>query len=340
MLGPSGFFIPNNIDTGSPESNALELIHTSADGFSELYRGIKNGRFFVYKSLKKEYRGQPLYEELLKKDFNIGFSLSHPGICQYFAMVNHPAIGNCIIMEWIDGISLEELLKRGTVDGALTKKIICEMCDALDYIHRKQTTHRDLKPENIMITNNGRNVKIIDFGLSDADSYNVLKAPAGTRIYASPELLSGRDVDLRTDIWSLGIIIGELTGRYGRICRKCMKRAKEDRYASAQEVKNAILSHSTRRIAASLFSTMLCIGLAIMIWTFLPDRDGQPVPDAEETVSQITAVTDTVAVTPEPAETKPAAKELAPKSSTHNSKEDLDAASLDDLFNEAAGLIL
>lgn len=56
-----------------------------------------------------------------------------------------------------------------------------QTCAALDYIHRRQIIHRDLKPENIMLTGNGGNVKLIDFGYSDTDSYAVLKQPAGTR---------------------------------------------------------------------------------------------------------------------------------------------------------------
>ena len=172
MPGPSGFFLPNIQNSTNNDSDRLELIHSSDDGFSELYRGCKNGRFFVYKALKKEYRGNPLYEELLRKDFNIGFSLSHTGICQYFGLIDFPSIGNCIVMEWIDGRNLENLISSGEIGKGLARKIICELCDALGYIHKKQIIHRDLKPENIMITDNGHNVKIIDFGFSDADSYS------------------------------------------------------------------------------------------------------------------------------------------------------------------------
>lgn len=226
MFGPSGFFLPNTSGDTKRDSYDLELIHTSENGFNELYRGCKNGRFFVYKALKKEYRGNNLYEELLKKDFNIGFSLSHIGICQYFGMIDFPTIGNCIIMEWIDGCTLESLIKEGQIDKPLAKKIICDLCDALEYIHRKQIIHRDLKPENIMVTNNGRNVKIIDFGLSDADSYNILKAPAGTKFYASPELIAGEPIDARSDLWSLGLIIKELSRSYGHIVSRCLQRDK------------------------------------------------------------------------------------------------------------------
>ena len=182
MLGPSGFFLPAGAGNTDHDSNDLELIHSSEEGFNELYRICKNGRFFVYKALKAEFRGNNLYEDLLDKDFNIGFSLNHSGICQYYAKIAHPVIGNCIVMEWIDGCTLESLISKGKIEGKLAKKIICEICDALDYMHRKQVIHRDLKPENIIITHNGLNVKIIDFGLSDTDSYGTLNVPAGTRI--------------------------------------------------------------------------------------------------------------------------------------------------------------
>ena len=138
MLGPSGFFLPSGPENADTASNDLELIHTSKDGFNELYRVCKNGRFFVYKALKKEYRGNLMYEDLLTKDFNIGFSLTHPGLCQYFAKISHPEIGSCIVMEWIDGCTLEELISSGHIDKMLAEKIICEICDALGYMHRRQ----------------------------------------------------------------------------------------------------------------------------------------------------------------------------------------------------------
>ena len=162
MIGPSGFFLPSGPDDIN-YSNDLELIHSSKDGFNELYRVQKNGRFFVYKALRPELYGNLLYEDLLTKDFNIGFSLSHPGLCQYYGKISHPQIGSCIIMEWIDGCTLEELMTEDRIDRTLARKIICEICDALGYMHRKQIIHRDLKPENILITHNGQNVDPLDY---------------------------------------------------------------------------------------------------------------------------------------------------------------------------------
>lgn len=290
MLGPSGFFLPSGPENANTASNDLELIHTSKDGFNELYRVCKNGRFFVYKALKKEYRGNLMYEDLLTKDFNIGFSLTHPGLCQYYAKISHPEIGNCIVMEWIDGCTLEELISSGHIDKMLAEKIICEICDALGYMHRRQVIHRDLKPENILVTHNGQNIKIIDFGLSDADSFAAFKAPAGTKIYASPELSAGEPIDNRSDIWSLGVIIGEMHANYRKVAGRCLMRDREKRYASAEEVKNAILHESSRKfwkavlwVAASGVAAALTAG--IIIRGFEPQQNAEPSDEVRAEVS-------------------------------------------------------
>ena len=345
MLGPSGFFLPDAPGSIHIDSQSLELIHSSESGFNELYRGSKNGRFFVYKALKKEYRGNPLYEELLKKEFNIGFSLDHTGICQYFGFIDFPSIGHCIVMEWIDGRNLESLLCEGVVDKTLARKIICETCDALEYIHRKQIIHRDLKPENIMITNNGRNVKIIDFGLSDADSYCSFKAPAGTMAYASPELIAGEKLDARSDIWSIGVIINELSSSFRFISSRCLRRDKEQRYNSAAEVKRAILQEPARKIKRSVAATIVFMSIAGAVWMASVNQEteiGEPAPAAVMPVPDIaTSVQDTV---PKPVHDPAGAaivKKTTPKnSSPHNSEENFDADDLDNMFKDAAELIL
>ena len=290
MLGPSGFFLPSGPENADTASNDLELIHTSKDGFNELYRICKSGRFFVYKALKKQYRGNLMYEDLLTKDFNIGFSLTHPGLCQYFGKIRHPEIGNCIVMEWIDGCTLEELISSGHIDKMLAEKIICEICDALGYMHRRQVIHRDLKPENILITHNGQNVKIIDFGLSDADSFAAFKAPAGTKIYASPELLAGEPIDNRSDIWSLGVIIREMHPYYRKVADRCLLRDRAKRFASAEEVKNAILHESSRKFWKAVLWVAVCGVLAalaagVIIKGFEPQQNAEQSDEVRAEVS-------------------------------------------------------
>lgn len=255
-----------------------------------MYRICKNGRFFVYKALKEEFRGNLMYEDLLTKDFDIGFSLNHSGICQYFGKICHPVIGNCIVMEWVDGCTLEELISTGNITRPLAEKIICEICDALDYMHRKQIIHRDLKPENILITHNGHNVKIIDFGLSDADSFAAFKAPAGTKIYASPELLAGEPIDNRSDIWSLGVIIGEMHPYYRKVADRCLMRDRAKRFASAEEVKNAILHESSRKFWKAVLWVAVCgvaaaLAAGVIIKGFEPQQNPDPSGEVQSEVA-------------------------------------------------------
>ena len=372
MIGPSGFFLPTGPGSGHHESNDIELLHSSEDGFSELYRVCKNGRFFVYKALKKQYRGNLMYEDLLSKDFNIGFSLTHPGLCQYFAKIRHPETGSCIVMEWIDGCTLEELIATGDVDKSLAEKIICEICDALGYMHRRQVIHRDLKPENILVTHNGQNVKIIDFGLSDADSFAAFKAPAGTRIYASPELLAGEPIDSRSDIWSLGVIIGEMHPYYRKVAEKCLVRVREKRFASVEEVKNAIQHERARKfwmavlwVAAIVVAATLATGIASSYLTELPSASTSEPQQKAEISSPVRNDADSTLVTAPQQTGQPApqtetkshnAAHKSPKKAskttvdditeTHievpeqKTEENIDAEALENLFKETAGQIL
>ena len=337
MLGPSGFFLPADQANNANESNDLELIHTSKDGFNELYRVCKNGRFFVYKALKEDFRGNLLYEELLTKDFDIGFSLTHPGLCQYFGKISHPTIGNCIVMEWIDGCTLEEFITTKGISRQLAQKIICEICDALDYMHRKQVIHRDLKPENILITHNGQNVKIIDFGLSDMDSYGTFKAPAGTRIYAAPELIAGESVDGRCDIWSLGVIMSEMHPYYSHVWKKCLARDRGSRYPDAVSVKKAVLKERSRKTWKAILWCIIALtvmGALAFIYSqnSIPSREQSKRPIATDTIAADTIV---FKASEDGAKTKPAAE-----SSTPPPAENLDADALEALFNDAAQSIL
>ena len=165
----------------------------------------------------------------------IRHTLDHPNICPVLDFMNIPGLGNCIVMQWIDGESLADLLPnlshRSPSGRSTLRKIIFELCDALEYLHRHQIIHRDLKPGNIMITRNGRNVKLIDFGLADADWYATFKNPAGTKDFISPEQMAGESVDCRTDIYSLGKIM-QAMGIYSRIASVCAVEDRDKRYGA------------------------------------------------------------------------------------------------------------
>jgi len=244
------------------------LIHSSKSGFSELFKARKDGRYVVLKALKEEYRDSDFFWSLIKKEYDIACSLNHPGIRRVAAFYVVDGLGDCMEMEWVDGVNLRQLTSGQTLNKATARKIIIEICEALEYIHRKQIVHRDLKPENILITNNGGNVKLIDFGLSDTDEYYIHKEPAGTKSYASPEQISGQITDWRSDIYSLGIIISEIAGKwYSYVADQCLKLEKNKRLQSAAAVRKAIDKKRRNRIAACLTAfVMLLLSASLCLY--------------------------------------------------------------------------
>ena len=155
-------------------------------GYNVLYKAKRFGKWYILKGLNDEYKNETFYKNLLDKEFELSFFLDHHNIVKVIDMENDPVAGKCIVMEYIDGCTLKEFLDTEHSTGVY-RKILDEILDAMSYYHSKQIIHRDIKPENILITRNGNNVKIIDFGLSDTDYHATLKQPAGTVKYAAPE---------------------------------------------------------------------------------------------------------------------------------------------------------
>ena len=110
-------------------------------GFNLLCKAKRYGRWWVLKGLKEPYRQDENYKNLLHKEFDILISLQHPNIVSAYSMEEIPEMGICIVMEWIDGITLEHWSGRKTEGEA----IFLQLLDAVHYIHAKQIVHRDLK---------------------------------------------------------------------------------------------------------------------------------------------------------------------------------------------------
>lgn len=236
MIQTSGFFTsPSPLPES--DSSVLEQLSETADGHCVLLKGHRNDRVVVYKALKAEYRDDPVQQRMLRREYEIGISLKHPGICEVLAWTTLPQYGDSIEMEWIDGCRLDEWLSAHPDDTALQKKVLLDLCDALSYLHRKQVIHKDLKPENILITHYGNYTKVIDFGLSDTDSILTGKDPAGTRQYAAPEVVAGGMAVAQSDIFSLGRVMQGMDPVFAGIARKCTRMDQTTRYASAEEVR-------------------------------------------------------------------------------------------------------
>ena len=232
-------------------------------GFNILCKAKRYGRWWVLKGLKEPYRQDESYKNLLHKEFDLLISLQHPNIVSAYSMEEIPEMGTCIVMEWIDGITLEHWSGRKTEGEA----IFLQLLDAVHYIHAKQIVHRDLKPSNIMITHNGNHVKLIDFGLSDTDDFAILKQPAGTPGYISPEQIVSQQADIRNDIFSIGCILEKIlpSKPYTAIIKRC-KAPIAQRYANVDELKADFLAHRNRhlsgikRIAIAALACIILLG--------------------------------------------------------------------------------
>lgn len=263
----SNFFV-------SPTSNTkylnLSEVHSKKGGFNQIFRAERDCRFFIIKALKAEFRGNPLYESLLKKESEIGFSLDHLHIVRTHCVEQFEEYGSAIVLEWIDGRKLDEYIAEGGHSKAELVRIISQLCDALSYAHKKQVIHRDIKPQNIIITYNGDNVKLIDFGLSDTDSHSQLKEPAGSRRYASPEMLSGLEmITNRSDIYSLGVVIDEMyCGRPSRgistVISKCCRYRATERYHSCQSIASEVTKRTWVRYGyITAAAALIALGIIV-----------------------------------------------------------------------------
>ncbi len=197
-------------------------------GMSNVYSGRDErlGRQVAIKLLKSSLAGDPVFRTRFRQEAQAASRMAHPTIVRVFdageERVIEPGgfegIVPFIVMEFVEGTLLKDLIKKGPVDSAEAIRITEGILTALEYSHRAGVVHRDIKPGNVMVTHGGQ-VKVMDFGIARAisdSSATVAQTTAilGTAQYFSPEQARGESVDARTDLYSTGVVLFEmLTGQ-------------------------------------------------------------------------------------------------------------------------------
>jgi serine/threonine protein kinase len=225
------------------------------------------------KLLKPEVVSDKSIIERFRNELKVARDISHQNICRMYDLGKEAGL-YYITMEYVPGEDLKNMIRMSRQLGVGTAIIIAEqVCDGLAEAHRHGTVHRDLKPSNIMIDRDG-NVRIMDFGIArsvEAKGLTGAGTIIGTPEYMSPERVDDKDVDRRSDIYSLGIILYEmLTGRVpfegdtafavgikhkveipkdprvinsqiteglSRLVLKCLEKTRERRYQTAEELR-------------------------------------------------------------------------------------------------------
>jgi serine/threonine protein kinase/Tfp pilus assembly protein PilF len=269
------------LTTGSTFAGRYQIIEElGRGGMGKVYKAhdteIKEK--VALKLIKSEISVDKKTIERFQNELKFARKISHRNVCRMYDL-NKEAGAYYITMEFVSGEDLKRFIRRS---GRLTVSkgidIAKQICEGLDEAHRLGVVHRDLKPGNIMIDNDG-NARIMDFGIARSfEGKGITGAGVliGTPEYMSPEQVEGKDIDHRSDIYSLGVILYEmLTGRVpfegetalnvaikqktetpknpreyneqisedlSHVILKCLAKEKDKRYQSASELRSELIN--------------------------------------------------------------------------------------------------
>ncbi len=190
---------------------------------ADVYRAFDPhiARPLAVKVLKSEFLRDRQYADRFLREAKAAGALSHPNIVTIYD-VGEAGGTPYIVMELLEGKPLDQLLQNGPLDVTTALQISIQLAEALAFAHSQHVVHRDIKPSNIIVAPDGHSVKLLDFGIArvgdmvfDAESVRTQVGQVlGTPRYMSPEQALGSEIDGRSDLFSVGVVLYEmLSGR-------------------------------------------------------------------------------------------------------------------------------
>ncbi|HKP74019.1 MAG TPA: serine/threonine-protein kinase, partial [Longimicrobiaceae bacterium] len=190
-------------------------------GMATVYRATRLliGDQVALKLLHAEQLPDPQTAERFRREAQAAARLKHPNAVSIYDFGVSPDGLVYLVMELVEGQSLRRLIKeQGPLTPSAASEILTQISGALDEAHRQHIIHRDIKPDNVVValTQGGPRVKVLDFGIARLRDLNVLSnltqtgSVVGTPHYMSPEQCLGEELDARSDIYSLGVVVYEM----------------------------------------------------------------------------------------------------------------------------------
>src|SRR6266540_866182 len=189
-------------------------------GMGVVYAGVhpEIGKHVAIKVLAQHAAERPDLISRFKEEARAVNKIRHPNIIDIFAFNQLPDRRHYFVMEYLDGESLTARLERGPFEPAELRRLLAQICNALEAAHKAGVIHRDLKPDNIYIATESLSepsIKLLDFGIAKLADRGDLQATQagvamGTPHYMPPEQGLGRTVDARTDVYALGVILYQI----------------------------------------------------------------------------------------------------------------------------------